>query len=1159
MKYVFTEKGDKMFYRNIKDNTPVDTIFRRYSSIFPVLLLLLHLINIPAVLEAKELKISLMWQVNKNTLLESSATVADINNDGKDEILIAGREEVIALQKQGKELWQYKTGGRFMTLPTVLKRRGKSALIYIADNKGQFVCIDSKGKLVWQAKLDGGSVWSAAVVSDIDNDGVSDVVQTDGKGTVWAFNALNGEIKWKTKLEGEPVSPAVGDLDGDGKSEIVVSTNNGDISVLTSDGSLLWQNKIGVFSESWATSAPVIFAASDGEQYIAAVSASGELNCIDARGEVRWIYPTLAPVASSISVGDFDQDGLADIFFITQTGVIYRFDETGALLWKIDMQGRSMAAGAIVDIDNDGKMEYILSTQRGHLLALNYAGDIIYDYQFDNRTINVTPVFGNVNGGSTLEMVFTGGESGRIFCFSTAASKNTRIAWPAYRGNINNTASWFGLTSSQKLTMIPRNLNWNQIYCGEKIKFDIKNPFPSKEFLKAKAQCTAPDGRKQSATAVVFGQKGSLLLPVDFSVPGVYHFNWSLSNTKGKQLLNSKREISISPFINDRALLAHSIKILNTTAKSIEKILPLSTKALQGEAFKLQSESDKLYSLQDAAPVSDALTVRTVLDKTAQLNREAKRDLKISNVLKKAVKLGSGTSIIAFEGEYWKNRNVDKQLPSIVDNPVKIKHSLVSGEHQPVSLILFNITNRLLNVRVDIPVMEKGIKITLLHSIASPTSLGEESWDALPEMDESSVISIPALSSREVWLDIKTDDEISGEHKINIKLLALNGAGVMEAPKNAHAVAPPETDVQFVLDILPLKMAPKEDFRLCTWSHVTDQNIENLLSHGNNVFLVPQGKIKFDNNKISDIDFSVMDKEISRFKSHDVFLLITGFPAIKNDVGSESYKNDLKIYLEKLTTHLNGKGFDKEHFVFYPLDEPGVHGWNHVNRLVNFGKVVKEIDPELMMYMDGPGELPMFKEMAKVMDVWTPPYDWLAEDIPEMKIVRNSGKLKWSYNCFYRFARPTGPNIKNINLIAEFRTAAPYSFRHNSTGMGYWCYNSGGENQWERIVFEYKLIYPGRTKPVTSRHWEAVREGIEEYRILSALKNELNKDIGKDAKEKIRHLLDITLPNLVDPIFITQKMGLSREAIDDVSNEERVKAYRNEMMECVRVVVENND
>jgi hypothetical protein len=228
-----------------------------------------------------------------------------------------------------------------------------------------------------------------------------------------------------------------------------------------------------------------------------------------------------------------------------------------------------------------------------------------------------------------------------------------------------------------------------------------------------------------------------------------------------------------------------------------------------------------------------------------------------------------------------------------------------------------------------------------------------------------------------------------------------------------------------------------------------------------------------------------------------------------------------------------------------------------VNRLVAFGKEVRAANPGVMLYMDGGGELPMFQAMASCMDIWTPSIYMLAEKTPLMDVVRQHGKLLWSYNCAYAYSRPVGPNLKNMNLIADYRAAAPFAFRHGATGIGFWCYNLGGD-PWGRVDMEYQLVYPGRTKPVTSRRWEAVREGIEDYRILAALRKLLATDSGANLSEatrdRIKHLLEFSLPGMIDQSLEEMTRGLGRSVIDASNNDATIGAFRREMIESVEAV-----
>ncbi len=1144
----------RAYYKIAKEFISDSSIIRGMNHL-GMIVLLIAICSFPAKLSAQKINLELKWAANQKSFLESAATVADIDNNGLDEAVITAQEEIIVLGKDGNNLWRWRTRGRFMTYPTVLKQVGKPALIYAADNKGLLTCLDGKGKTVWQAELNGGSEWSASVVADLYGDGSFELIQTDVTGIIWVFDALNGKVIKKTTLAGQPVSPSVGDLDSDGKLEMVIATNDGSVTVLRNDLSELWHVKIGGFSESWSTSAPVIFGASDGKAYIVAASGSGEIYCFDSKGKVAWQFPTNVPVSSSISVGDFDLDGQADIFLITHTGLIYRFDENGNLLWNIDMQGRCLAPGAIGDINNDGEAEYILSTQQGHMLVLNNRGDVVFDHQLPSRSINATPSFGHVTGNNEkLDLVLTGGESGLAYCFETQATKNPKMQWSNYRCDIRNTGSWFGLVKSDELRIVPQNLSWNKLLVGEKIHFNIYNPKPGPSPVKAKAFCISPDGAKNSAIANIYGRDGQLLLPVDLTLPGNYQFHWSVSSEDGKELTSSSRLLTLSPFENDRTMVNLSIIKLNKTADKIEPVLPLSALALRKEASDIQANANSILIRQHDLQLSGAVSAQATIKQTATLNEKARRAVSIGAILEKAADRGVGTSLIAFEGNKWDNRNVDRQIPVSVENPVLLNHTVVPGEHHPVPVVLFNVTDHLLNARIVIDNQTRGIKLTPLHSMNTVTSLGEESWDALPEIDESGIIQIPSLASREVWLDIEIGNIKPGKHDLEMTLQALNGAGVLDSPTNPHAVPAPETKVKIVLDVLPFKMASSADFRMCTWSPSTGPDIPDLIAHGNNVFLLSNPVFKYNSqHELIGFDYSETDRILAQFKGKEPFFLVNGLPGITDEFGSEGYKKQFERYLKELVAHLAGLGVGINQFALYPVDEPGGNGWKAVNQVVQLGEMANRINADVMIYVDGGGELPMFQALAKHVNVWSPSIDWIADKSPEMNVMRTNKKLLWSYNCSYASSRPVGPNIKNINLIFEYRTAALLALRNEVTGIGFWCYNTVSENPWSRMKLEYNLVYPGTGKSITSRRWEAVREGIEDYRIVSALKKYLDPETNSDevVRKSIGHLINVSLPELVDPGYQAMKLGLSRDVFDQVCSEAKMDGFRNEMISCV--------
>lgn len=1106
--------------------------------------------------EEPALELPLLWEDNLHTFLESACVAADLDGDGVDDILSAGREEMIAYSGAGRELWRWRTAGRFMTYPTVAMVGGKPH-IYAADNSGLMTCLDARGGVVWQAKLEAGTAWSATAAADLDGDGSPEVVQTDEKGSVWCFDGATGAVLWKTGVDGIPVSPAVGVLEAGGRPAVVVATGTGILAAIGADGNLLWTYTLRGASPSWATSAPVVFAGAAGPRVVAA-SSEGRLVCLDGHGAVQWERPTRGAPASAISVADFDHDGLADIFAITQLGTIHRFDETGRVLWDIDMQGRTLAPGAVADLDGDGALEFILCTQSGHMMVLNHAGATVFSFQFDTRTINVTPAFGEFDPKRPgLEFAVTGGESGRLFCFGTPGAASPQ--WAMYRADAANLAAWpSGSTSrsqgQEAALMAPRNLQWDALCAGDAATFDIlRPPFNGKAYT-ATATCTRPDGARQASTTRVLGAKGRLNLPLEVLTPGVYQFTWTLTDDEGKTVASGERALTLIPFAADNATAARTLDELDATARAVEATLPRSAAALRREASLLASTAATARARQEAAPGGGTAREQEALATTAKVTTQARRLLEVVEAVKLAAAQGANTSLLVTEGPLWESRGVGDRVPTSLTVPAA--RVVAPGEHEPVALNLFNVTDAEVLVRVVTHVEEGGPRVTVLQSVAVPTAAGNVAWDAMPALDEGAVLTVPSLTTREVWIDADFAGVSPGPHDVTVRLLALTGAGVVGVAPNPQDIPVPETVVQLQYQVLPFEMAGPGAYRMCTWAAPEGAQVDDLLAHGNNVFTAPLPEAQYDaSGRLTRANYAKLDPILERMKGHDVVLMLSHHPALRPEMGTPEYAAELKQYLDELVDHMAEAGVDTNHFALYPFDEPGGYGWAVVNKLVAFGKAVKSVRPDVMVYVNGGGELPMFEAMSACTDIWSPSIYQLPEASPEMKVMKTTGKMLWSYNCSYGYARPAGPNIKDINVVAEFRNAALFAMRYGATGGGFWCYNTGGD-PWTRVKDEYMLVYPGRDKPVTSRRWEAVREGIEDYRILDALRRRRHDaSLSEEVRSRIAALEDEALPGLVDQSFEEMRQGFGRDAIDLTNSEEAVTGFRARLMAAVEDVV----
>ncbi len=142
----------------------------------------------------------------------------------------------------------------------------------------------------------------AITSADVDGDGVPEAVFADKDGQITACRKAPAgeraaEIVWQKLIGDDAVSRVLaGDLDGDGKPEIVVASHSGFVALLDADGSVRWVR----YADNQVTDVAVVAGEGAGAA-LARSSTDGSVVVYDAAGEELARWRLHAPVGRVIA------------------------------------------------------------------------------------------------------------------------------------------------------------------------------------------------------------------------------------------------------------------------------------------------------------------------------------------------------------------------------------------------------------------------------------------------------------------------------------------------------------------------------------------------------------------------------------------------------------------------------------------------------------------------------------------------------------------------------------------------------------------------------------------------------------------------------------------------------------------------------------------
>lgn len=395
-------------------------------------------------------------------------------------------------------------------------------------------------------------------------------------------------------------------------------------------------------------------------------------------------------------------------------------------------------------------------------------------------------------------------------------------------------------------------------------------------------------------------------------------------------------------------------------------------------------------------------------------------------------------------------------------------------------------------IRVAVQLASSGHPIPMVRVFeARPvgTARGEMRADPLIPLGVEGQLNLDPGESRQIWLSVSagksTPDEYAGQ-------IIVETQASMKWTKY----------VQFNVRIWPVEMPTVSHITVTNWGYLNWPSIANkpvkavqdMVSHHTNLFVIHPAQLpwpKRSNGRLK-IDYTEFDKVMRHFQKTDHFLFFLFFndKACRTMRGvapfmSQDWKVLFSQWIIDWSKHLADLGITPDQYAFYPVDEP--KNSEEENILYETASLIKGVDSSLRIYTTHTG-IPSdnLAKLTSVIDVFQVLANKLAS--PFATLVKSSKRELWSYTA--------GGGGKDGDPLGYYRHQAWKAFHAGATGIGFWAYADTGRygNAWDDFDGsrpDYAVIYDHESDIISSKRWEAWREGVEDYELLLQAKKQV--------------------------------------------------------------------
>ena len=448
----------------------------------------------------------------------------------------------------------------------------------------------------------------------------------------------------------------------------------------------------------------------------------------------------------------------------------------------------------------------------------------------------------------------------------------------------------------------------------------------------------------------------------------------------------------------------------------------------------------------------------------------------------------------------------------------QLQFSMLRNQFRSDDLLLTNASATSQNVTLQLKNAPQNTENNWLqiYSVAwTDTAQGTPVADALLPVDAKNgvyKIDVPAGMTRKVWFTVDSSKVPAGSYK---STFVISGAGQ-------------HVNVPLSATIANMAMG-KPRFSLGMWDYtngdgaygITPKNRAAAISMMRSHFVdltwasraaLPQPKAQdFDahGNFTGKLDFSNFDAWVKMWpgaRHYFVYLMVKDtFAGAK--INTPEFNVRVGSWAKVLSAHMAKLKLQPEQLGILLVDEPRTDAQDAI--IAAWAKAINTTAPELTLFEDPIWDEAKNQDAFSQVDILSPQlpiYNRGGEPVKKyFSDWRKQGKILWLYQC-------TGP-VRSYSPQQYYRYQPWQAFAIGATGEGFWAFGdtSGAPTSWNEYLsrgFGFAPAFLDTDTVYNSVHWDAVREGIEDYEELAMLQDRIKTSNDGAWKSRAQDVLN---------------------------------------------------